>query len=241
MGLSNYVDVAISLETAAISQAGFGTVLILTQQANAGYGSDLVREYADMAEVGGDWDSADEAYKAAQSAFSQDPTPAKVKIGLADPTAAGVYTLTFAADLVTGNTGTVTVNGTPVSYTFATSQQATANALAAAIDALEGIASAVVSATPYRVITVTSDEGYPLTITASAITGGASQTTLTPAETTPAVTLPDSLDAVVEADNDWYGLVIAEDKTKANILNVAAWVEARVKIFGACKIGRAHV
>lgn len=234
MALSSYVDVAISLETAAISQAGFGTALILTTETSAAYGSDLVREYASIDEVAGDWASSTDAYKAANAAFSAEPGPTKVKIGLATVPVAGVGTLTWAADLVASNTGTITVNGTAVPYTFATSQQNTMNTLAAAIDALDGIASAVVGALPYRIITITTDAGYPLTITVSAITGGASQTTVAYAETTPAVTLPDSLDDIVEADNDWYGLTLTRLKTKANILNVAAWVEARTKIFGAC-------
>lgn len=234
MGLKNYVDVAISLQTLALSQAGFGTVLILTTAANAAYDADLIREYADIDEVAGDWDSADDAYLAAAAAFAQDPKPAKVKIALAEAPVAGVGTLTFAADVVTSNTGTVTVNGTPIAYTYATSHQATMTALAAAIQALEGVATAAVGADPFRVITITTDAGYPLTVTASAITGGAGQTTVAYAETTPAVTLPDSLDDIVEEDNDWYGLGLADRKTKHNIMNVAAWAESRTKIFGAC-------
>lgn len=235
MGLSSYVDVAISLETAAISQAGFGTVLVLTTETNAKYtGGDLVREYASMTEVAGDWGSTTDAYKAANAAFAAEPRPTKVKIALATAPVAGVGTLTLSADLVAGNTITATINGTTVSQAFVTDHLTTMNNFAAALAALDDIATAVVSALPYREITLTTEAGYPLVVTLAGVSGGASQAAVTYATTTPAVTIPDSLNALIEEDNDWYGLTLARLKTKHNIINVASWAEGRTKIFGAC-------
>lgn len=47
-----------------------------------------------------------------------------------------------------------------------------------------------------------------------------------------AETYVDALNAIVDINNDWYGLAI-ESITEADITAVAAWVEARVKIFAA--------
>lgn len=41
---------------------------------------------------------------------------------------------------------------------------------------------------------------------------------------------PTALDAIVDENDDWYGLSIT-DRAQANILAVAAWTEARIKLF----------
>lgn len=85
----------------------------------------------------------------------------------------------FSADLITGNTVNVTVNGiaiTPV--VFATSHLATMNAVAAEIAALPGIASAIVGGANNRTITVMSQNGTSITVTDFLVTGGASQATV---------------------------------------------------------------
>ncbi|MNS39531.1 hypothetical protein D3C72_718180 [compost metagenome] len=229
---NNYVDVSITLETNPPSQVGFGTTLILTTAAIPAFGGDLVRSYEDLDAVKVDMASSTAAYKAAERAFAQKPRPAKVMIGVAIAPVAGVGVVTLAGDLVAGNKASVTVNGTPVETTFATSAAATLTALGAAIAALDSVATATVD-TVARTITITTVVGYPLAVSAIAVTGGATQTTGAYAETTPAVTLPDSLDELVQENDDWYGLYLADVQTKANILNVAAWAEPRLKIFAA--------
>jgi hypothetical protein len=231
MSVKDYVDVAISLDDTAVSQEGFGTMLIVSTGAPTAFGGDLYREYNTIDDVGADFATSTPEYKAALAAFSASPMPAKVVIGSALAVVAGVGTVTLAADLVTGNDVALSVNGVPVSVTYATSHQDTMTALATAIAGVEGIASAVLGATPYRVITITTTAGYPLAVTGITVTGGAGQTTGAYAETTPAVTLPDALDEFLDAGVDFYGVMIT-DRTAANALAVSAWAEAAKRIFG---------
>lgn len=236
--IGNYVDVSVTLETATTSQVGFGTALILTTAALAasadvaGFGADTIRFYESLEDVAVDLAASEPAYKAAERAFLQKPRPAKIAIAKAVAPVAGVGVVTFAGAFVAANEATVVVNGEPVKVTYTASTDATLTALGAAIAALDDVATAVVDSVA-RTITVTSTLGYPLSVSGITVTGGASQTTGAYAETTPAITIPDSLDELVEINDEWYGLYLADVQTKANILTTAAWIESRLKIFGA--------
>lgn len=86
----------------------------------------------------------------------------------------------FSADLITGNVVNGTVNGVAIDpVTYATSHLATMNALAAEIASMDGIASATVGGASNRTITVISDSGTPAVLAGFAVTGGASQATIT--------------------------------------------------------------
>lgn len=101
---------------------------------------------------------------------------------------ADVIVLTTDADLITGNTISVKINGTLYSEAWATSNDVTMAAFAAAIQADPDVATAVASGTPNRVITITAagDETAPIVATEEAVTGGASQAGITNVRT-PAV------------------------------------------------------
>lgn len=89
-------------------------------------------------------------------------------------------TTVLSADLIASNSVAVSVNGvalTPI--VFATSHLATMTAIAAAIDAQPGIASAVVGGANNRTITVTADQGGVAVVNSFVVTLGASQATAT--------------------------------------------------------------
>lgn len=89
-------------------------------------------------------------------------------------------TVTFSADLVTGNTVQLSVNGVPMTpIVFATSQQATMTDVQQQLIIQNPgvVQSSVLSGSPYRVITVNAVAGQPLSITGT-VTGGASQATI---------------------------------------------------------------
>lgn len=80
---SRVVNVNVSRNDRFPSRRGFGTQLILTTLAVAGQ-VDATRRtklYATLAEVAVDYPSTTEAYKAAETAFSQNPRPLRVKVG----------------------------------------------------------------------------------------------------------------------------------------------------------------
>lgn len=103
---------------------------------------------------------------------------------------AQIQTLTLGGALVAANVVALTVDGVALSVTYASSSDATLQALADLIAAQPNVASATVTVVggtqvgaDDRVITVTSSTGVPVIITGISITGGAGQTTLTLAET----------------------------------------------------------
>lgn len=95
-----------------------------------------------------------------------------------------VQTLLLSADLVASNVYAGKVNGNYVSVTYATSHAATLTAMAALIATQPGIKSAVASV---RTITVTTDAGAETVLSDFAVTLGASQATVTLAETVSAI------------------------------------------------------
>lgn len=83
---SRVVNVNLSRNDAFPSRRGFGTVLFLTSQEVPGV-LDATRRtklYGSDDEVKVDFDSTDEAYKAALAAFSQNPRPTTFKVGFYD-------------------------------------------------------------------------------------------------------------------------------------------------------------
>lgn len=80
---SRVVDVSLSRNDAFPSRRGFGTQLILTTETVAGEvdTTDRTKLYGSMEEVAEDWATTTSAYKAALSAFSQNPRPRQIKIG----------------------------------------------------------------------------------------------------------------------------------------------------------------
>lgn len=87
---SRVVNVNVSRNDRFPSRRGFGTQLILTTLAVAGQ-VDATRRtklYATLAEVAVDYPSDTEAYRAAETAFSQNPRPLRVKIGYVNATVA---------------------------------------------------------------------------------------------------------------------------------------------------------
>ncbi len=80
---SRVVDVSVSRNDAFPSRRGFGTQLIITTETVAGKvdATKRTKLYGSIEEVAADWATTTSAYKAALSAFSQNPRPRQIKIG----------------------------------------------------------------------------------------------------------------------------------------------------------------
>jgi hypothetical protein len=76
-------DVSLSRNDAFPSRRGFGTQLIVTTESVTDVVDATVRTklYANLTEVAVDWATTTSTYKAAASAFSQEPRPTQIKIG----------------------------------------------------------------------------------------------------------------------------------------------------------------
>lgn len=77
------VDVSVTRNDAFPSRRGFGTQLIITTETVASEvdTTNRTKLYSSMEEVTEDWATTTSAYKAALSAFSQNPRPRQIKIG----------------------------------------------------------------------------------------------------------------------------------------------------------------
>ncbi|UNK39383.1 DUF3383 domain-containing protein [Shinella sp. H4-D48] len=80
---SRVVDVSVSRNDAFPSRRGFGTQLIITTESVADKvdATKRTKLYGSIEEVAEDWATTTSAYKAALSAFSQNPRPRQIKIG----------------------------------------------------------------------------------------------------------------------------------------------------------------
>jgi hypothetical protein len=228
--ISTIVSVSITRESAYTSQEGFGIPLILGPNATF---SDRVQECVDMDEVADLYSTSDPEYVAANAYFSQLPRVESVKFGKQAAEVAQQTTLTFSADIITGNTINGKINGVAITpVPFNTSHNQTMTDLASIINALTAVDASVTAA---RVVTVTShDAGIPFTATEFVVTGGATQATCTIATTVDNHGVTEDLNEICEEDDDWYGLTYVEHASTTKVKMAAAWAESQNKLFGTC-------
>lgn len=233
--ISSIVDVTISRETSSVTQAGFGTPLILTDE-DSGWGGELVRSYSSVAEVLEDFTSSDDAYKAAVAVFAQSPKVETVKIGAEGTRTAQVSTIVFSGNIITGNTVsafTITSGGKTETITatdFDTNMATTLTAIAAKIQATNAITTSVSNGTT-TITNTAAKAGVPFSTSAITITGGASQATVTLATPIANVGPGDFLADISEEDDDWYGLIWANERDEDLVYAAAVYVETTRKIF----------
>lgn len=233
MGLENLINVSISRETEAVSQAGFGTPFILGPNKTAsGVGS-----YSSLAAVllePGLTSSTDE-YKAAAKIFGQSPKPTLIKIGKSLSKVAQVDTITPTA--VNAHHYIVTLAGLfsgvafSLSYDYTSDGSATAAEIVTGLIALINAATAshgVVASGSSTLILTANTAGRPFTTTVS------DATNMVLVHTTANVGVVESLAALELIDNDWYAL-ISTFRSIDDVMQIAAHVEALLKIFGVSR------
>ena len=116
MPLSNIVNVQITRESQSVSEAGFGSLMILGANKNW---NDLIRQYSDLQEVAMDFNPYDPEYIASQSFFSQPITPPSLYIGRRTVDTVGILVETAMAN----QNYTATINGNPVTVSSNTTVQ----------------------------------------------------------------------------------------------------------------------
>lgn len=86
--ITDFVDVAISIQSLRTTNAGFGIPLIIqdtTNTASITWGSDVVKVYTSIDEMDdAGWTSADASYNAAKVMFAQNPSVESVKVAKVD-------------------------------------------------------------------------------------------------------------------------------------------------------------
>lgn len=222
MALTDFANVVISTSGPALTQVGFGTLLI------AGYHTRFpqrVREYADLAGMVSDgFATTDPEYKAAARAFGQSPRPNTVKIGRL--ALAQTQTVKF---------GVVAAQNSAV-YGFTMTRGAvevdivyTSDSSALVSEIVAGLAAAVEASTLAAAVAATSAD----TNTTCQIVENTPGTQTYYSNWTDNLTFSDvtadpgivaDLTAIRLYDNDWYGLGLAHN-FKAAIVAAAAYIE----------------
>lgn len=212
--LSEIINIQISRETAAVAQTDFNIPLFIA--AHTAF-IERARVYNDLLAVADDFDATSNVYKAAEKLFGQALRPAAIVIGRRQ--VPGV--VASITGVTNGAVYTITING--VQFTATATGVSTAITVAAAL-------KAAYTAQPITGITVTDNLDGTLTIASTINWSFAASANVDVSEQAATEAWADAIDAVSQANDTWYGLT-TEARSKADILAIAATIEARKKIY----------
>lgn len=174
MPLSDIVNVQITRQTQSVSEAGFGTLLMLGTSKNW---NALIRKYSNMQEVAVDFSPYEPEFIAAQQVFAQAITPQFIYIGRRQVNTVSIMVETA----MPAETYTVTINGIDVSISSTTTVSQSVVTLSGIVttiidfdidfDALNSIVATVngVSIAP---VIFSVDQPTTIALLAAAIAGG---------------------------------------------------------------------
>ena len=214
--LADIVNVTIALNTTSVQRGTFGIPLIAAPLASF---SERVRAYTEFDSTNPDNLPA-AVMTALSDMFAQTPRPSVVKVGRLSIASVVVAPVDAVANAVYS----LKVGGTPVSVTAVASPTTAtiATQLATAINTALGAAGTAVAAAGNVTITY-AGAVIPLTNFVKVQFG-----TITPSAAGGALTA--DLGAINNADSFFYFLLLTE-RTKARVLEAAAWTETQDKMF----------
>lgn len=232
MGIERIVTVNITRRTGAQGLASFNYPVILTDDTpNSSFGSDRVVRYSanGLSSVGTDFGTSSATYKAFRAMVSQNRKPKYIYVAERDAAVAIQKTITITGTILSGQTVAGTVNGTAISVVYATSSTATMDAVATAIAAVEGVASATHST---GVITIVATAQWELSVSTFAATGSGTLPTFAVATTVAGRTIADDIEALFAENTNPY-LIYLTSTNKGAILSAAAYVQTLRKLLFA--------
>lgn len=214
--LDDIVSVRIALQTAGVSRGNFGTPMIVAPLMTF---SERVRVYTSYNAASED-DLPPSLLTALSDCFGQIPRPKQVKVGRR----AVLKAVIEVADLIALGTYSFKVNSETYSYT--------ADGTPTKAEIATGLALAVTSDTD-EVITATAvgdtvEIAWISTVGSVELLTNLQWGTISPLAASSAVA--DDLDAILDEDSAWYGLVLTE-RVKQTQLDAAAWTEANDRLF----------
>lgn len=224
--LSQIVDVTITLQSARITRAGFGTPLILDYHTKF---AERVRFYSGLDEMIDDgFATTDAAYLAASAVFSQDPSVAQTAIGRR-ATAPDMRAVIELVATTSSRVYSVDINGETASYT--------SDASATAAEITDGIKDAI-DALAISGLTATDNSGSNVTLNmASAGTWysvkcndlGALKVYWKQGSSDTDAGVAAELTAINTENADWYGI----DTTcpaRSELVGIVTWAETNGKL-----------
>ena len=222
MALSDIVNVAITTESAAVTQLGFGTPLILASDCPAGF-TERVRVYTALKGLSDDGFSTTGAtYLMAARVFAQTPRVQRLKVGrvVNKPTLRWAITPTVANSTVY----TMKVNGQTATFTSGLAATVT-NVIAglkAAIDALALPVTVSDQTTFMRIVSNTAGAWNTVACADIALLGLAQD------QADPGVAA--DLAAIISESDDFYG-VLSPSCSAPYVLALGTAVEATTKMY----------
>lgn len=215
--LDDIVSVQIALQTTGVARGNFGTPMIVAPLMTF---PERVRVYTSYNAASED-DLPPNVLTALSDAFGQIPRPRQIKVGrrsvlkgviqVADVIALATYAFTVGSD-----TYSYTADGTP------TAAEIVAGLAAAVLADTNEIITATVVGNTLEVAWTGNN------IDSIALLSHLQWGTITPLAAGSAVA--DDLDAIVDEDQSWYGLVMVE-RVKQTQLAAAEWTEANDRLF----------
>jgi hypothetical protein len=155
--------------------------------------------------------------------------PESFRVYRRDDEVAVVKVATFSANLVTGNSVAITINGIALSAVpFNTSNAQTLTDVATAIQAAEGVNTA--SSNGSNAITVTADTGAGLSISI-VVSGGASQATVAVTTSNAGHTIQDDINESILNDVNDYYFVVETSHDKFTQIEAAEACASQTKMF----------
>lgn len=219
MDLNQLLNIVVSRETAAITQDGFGTLLITGP--NASFSG--TRTYSGLPAVAVDFLSTTPEYKAAAFAFGQTPRPKTVKIWKPGLNVAQIETLTPDTTIQAPTHFIVTIDD--VVYDFTSDGTPTPAEVVTGLIALinaDPDVKMTASGTTTLILTA-KNAGDPSVVSASS--------NLAIVHTTLNNSLGDEILRLILVDNDWYALAVTS-RARWDVLSAAATIQALKKIYG---------
>lgn len=210
--ISTIVSVQIDRQTQAVTAAGFGLPMFLGLHKAF---TERLRLYTSIEAVAEDFSLNSAEYKAAQKFFGQEISVEQIAFGRQDSS-----TATLTPVVANGATYRVTINGTD--FTYVSDASALDTEIVADLVSSINAGSEPVTASGTTTLILTPDvpgEAFSLQFSSNFGVAYAASETLT-----------EALTAIASENNDWYG-VAAYSHVKADILEIAAYVEAAKKLY----------
>ena len=231
MSLNDFSTITVSTNAPALSQVGFGTLLIATHTTLFTERTQVVESLNDVTNLG--FATTSRVYRAVGRAFAQNPRPKNVKIGRCDNAMTVVMRIT--PTVLNAKEYAITIEregkaATTVSYTSdsnATAAEITGG-LKTAIDALAGSGDAfdgvTTTGSPTTFLDLTAPSDVALWFSAWR------PDRLAIEDRTPDPGIAADLGLISAADDDWYGLGLADTNSTATANAAAAYIETVRKI-----------
>ena len=223
----NTISINILLDSAPVTTAGFGTVLV----AGAATFAERIKYYESSAAAQSDADLSSFQKLAIQAMFSQAIKPSRVAAGRVEADVAQVVTFTILNDV--SQNYTITINGNNYVYDASVGFPSGVNTIASGLQSLvdaDPDVSATVSTDTVTVTSLTAGTAFTYDI-ATSVTPDPT-TDITAVETVANKDISDDLAAIFSENPDWYGLTL-ERRDSASILKAAAFAESNFKLFVA--------